>query len=302
MMDFRGRIVLVTGGAGFIGSALVKRLVAEGARVTVVDDLSSGRRSAVPSGAKLLVKDFVIDLESGADTCFHLACRNIIASVGDPETDLRVNAFGALRLMRRLPSSTAVVYTSSASVYGAAKPPFDEGQAPQPSTPYAVSKLAAEGYTRLYQPNAVVLRLSNVYGPGQAAGVGVANVFFDAARTGQPMCVHGDGAQTRDFTYVDDVVDALLLAASQQTGGTYNIGTGVETSVSELAHAIATEVGHAAIERVDDRPMLDTIRARSVMTERAERELGWHASTSLRAGIVRWLHAANVAVPVGAET
>lgn len=294
---FRGRKAVVTGGAGFIGQAICRRLISEGANIVVIDDLSSGDPSDLPEGVALLSMDVsgisadLAEALATSEVVFHLACRNIIDSVGDPESDLRVNALGTMRVAELAPRSAAFVYTSSSSVYGDSKPPFTETLVPHCVTPYSISKLAGEGYVHLYRPNAVVLRLSNVYGPGQRFGVGVANVFFDAARQGMPIPLHGDGSQTRDFTWIEDVVDAILLSAQRQIGGIYNIGTGIETSVADLAGVITRVVGGSDAGRIikQKRPMLDSIRRRSVDSSLAERELGWRATTPLSVGLSMWM-------------
>lgn len=302
----KGMRVLVTGGAGYVGGALVRRLVHDGVAPVIVDDLSTG--TCPPPGLRVHVVDLSRNrLEQICEytgVCFHLACRNIIASVNDPELDLAGNALGTMRLMQTLRDvapQASVVYTSSASVYGDATPPFREDQAPRCRTPYSVSKLAAEGYTHLYRPSATILRLSNVFGPGQRADnpcAAVATRFMAAAERGEQVEIHGDGSQTRDFTYIDDVVDALLLAARHQHGGLYNIGTGVETTVLALAHAVLRAVHGAGrdprsfVRVVAPRAMLDSITVRCVDVARAAKDLGWRSQTTVEEGLRLWREAA----------
>lgn len=299
---FRNRKVLVTGGAGFVGRHLVKRLRESGASVVVVDDLSSSTERGIGPLTHLFIGDFgdldrdvvMRDFVKSTEVCFHLACRNIIQSVKLPEQDLMVNGLSALRLMRMLPVDASVVYTSSASVYGDGALPFRESDLPRCKTPYSVSKLAGEGYVHLYHPTAVILRLSNVYGPGQHVDVGVANRFMAAAMARKPLTIIGNGHQTRDYTYVDDVVDALLLAGEKQTGKIYNVGTGIATSSLRLARLVLECVQgtiwdlEKCIETIPDRPMLESIQNRSVDATMAATELGWSAATSLEQGLSQW--------------
>ena len=305
---FRGRRILVTGGAGFVGGQLAHRLVALGARVTVVDDLFTGQRDAVPASARFVhgsVTDqgLVTELVADAELVFHMAARNIIASTKNPRDDFETNIGGTLNVLLAARDSNVerVVYTSSASIYGNPRSiPINEDDRLVPLTPYAVSKLAGEHYCVAFYESyglpAAVVRYSNVYGPYQRPEnpyCGVVSKFLIAARTGQALCIHGDGGQTRDYTFVEDAVDATLLAAThpRAEGEVFNVGTGVETSVNDLAAAIGRASGcKITVDHIDRRD-IDNIRRRVVNIEKIRRMLRWSPQVTLDRGLaetVRW--------------
>ena len=306
---FSGRRVLVTGGAGFVGGALVKRLVRAGARVTVLDDLFTGRPEVLPPAAELIegsVEDerLVRDLVSHTSVVFHLAARNIIASTKDPRSDFSTNIGGTLNVLLAARESMVdrVVYTGSASIYGNPRSiPINEDDAPVALSPYAVSKLGGELYCNAFYENygvpVSVVRYSNVFGVGQRPDnpyCGVIAKFFAAAIDGKPLQVHGDGEQTRDYTYIDDAVDATLLAAirPRAEGEMFNVGTGIETSVNELAAKIGRAVGVEVDVVHIDRRDIDNIRRRVVNIEKARRMLRWGPQVTLARGLARtaeWL-------------
>ena len=224
----RSKRVLVTGGAGFVGSNVVRRLLELGAEVTVLDNLETGHRETVPESVRFVdgsVEDASLlgRLVDETQLILHLAARNIIVSTRNPRDDFSTNVGGTLNVLIAARQSRVerVVYSSSASVYGNSRYlPVNEDDAPNLLSPYAVSKFAGESYCRAfyesYQLPTSVVRYSNVYGPGQSPSnpyCGVIGKFFEATRRGQPISIHGDGLQTRDFTYVDDAVEATLLAA-----------------------------------------------------------------------------------------
>jgi UDP-glucose 4-epimerase len=318
---FAGRRVLVTGGAGFVGGALARRLVRAGARVTVLDDLFTGRAEVVPPSAELIVgsvedAQLVRDLVSHASVVFHLAARNIIASTKDPRSDFATNIGGTLNVLLAARESMVdrVVYTGSTSVYGNPRSiPIGEDDGVVPLSPYAVSKLGGEHYClafyESYNLPVSVVRYSNVFGIGQRPDnpyCGVIAKFFAAAYEGRALHIHGDGQQTRDFTYIDDAVDATLLAAirPRAEGEVFNVGTGIETSVNELARLI----GQAAerpieIEHIDRRDV-DNIRRRVVNIEKARRMLRWSPQVTLLEGLARtaaWLSSSGVPLRAGDE-
>ncbi len=285
--------VLVTGGSGFIGAHLVRRLVAEGAQVVVLDDGTTGDfgrlreveyQRVVGSVADPI---FVSRCMVGVEVVFHLAARNIIESIQYPAEDCDTNVRGTLNVLMA-GRDRRVVYASSASVYGNARRlPACEDDECYLLTPYAASKYAGEGYCQAfyesYRTQVTVLRYSNVYGPGQ--GEGVIPRFMSRARRGEPLRIHGDGSQTRDFTHVDDVVVATLLAARSEraVGEVFNIGTGVETSVNELADLVSEGMGQER-EYVPRRDV-DGIKRRAVNIEKARRVLRWEPKVSLRVGL-----------------
>jgi UDP-glucose 4-epimerase len=302
--SFGGRRILVTGGAGFVGSALTRRLVAAGARVTVLDDLFTGKPEAIPTGAQFVhgsVTDeaLVQELVSASSLVFHLAARNIIASTANPRDDFATNIGGTLNVLMAARESKVdrVVYASSASVYGNPRSiPINEEDGVVTLSPYAVSKLGGENYCLAFfesygLPTACV-RYSNVYGPGQRPDnpyCGVVAKFMVETYAGRPISVHGDGEQTRDYTYVEDAVDATILAAvhPRAEGEVFNVGTGIETSVNRLAEAIGTALDRPATITHIDRRDVDNIRRRVVNIEKARRMLRWTPQFTLDRGLER---------------
>ena len=296
--------VLVTGGAGFVGGALVHRLVESGARVTVLDDLSAGRATNVPVGATLITgsvaaPETVRELVDEHALILHLAARGIVASTRNPREDFETNVAGTLNVLlaAREANIDRIVYVSSASVYGNPRTvPINEDDLHVPLSPYAVSKLSGEHYALAFYESygvpVAVVRYSNVYGPGQRPDnpySGVVTKFLAAALEQRPLSVHGDGQQTRDFTFVDDAVDATLLAAThpRAEGEVFNVGTGIETSVLELTRAIERLLGvEAELEHVDRRD-IDNIRRRVMNIEKARRMLRWAPQVALDVGLRR---------------
>lgn len=308
-----GRRVLVTGGAGFVGAALVARLVAAGASVVVLDDLFTGREEAVRAGARLVVGSvadevLVQPLVAESDIVFHLAARNIIASTKDPRQDFATNIGGTLNVLlaAREHGIDRVVYTGSTSIYGNPRSiPINEDDPAVTLSPYAVSKLGGEQYCMAFYESyglpVSVVRYSNVFGIGQRPDnpyCGVIAKFFEAALAGRPIQVHGDGEQTRDYTFIDDAVDATLLAAirPRAEGEVFNVGTGIETSVNDLAVEVGRAVG-VPIEIVHiDRRDIDNIRRRVVNIEKARRMLRWSPQVTLSDGLARtaaWMRASS---------
>jgi UDP-glucose 4-epimerase len=289
------RRVLVTGGAGFIGGALVDtyRSAAE-VRILDVDTPES-----VPNDVEVIVGD-VRDRETvdravaGVDVVFHQAARvSVAASIDDPVGSHAVNATGTLRILEAARRHDArVVVASSAAVYGdPATVPVPETARLAPTSPYGLDKLAADHYARLYNDlyglDTVALRYFNVYGPGQSGGdyAGVIEVFLEQARRGDPITVHGDGGQTRDFVHVDDVVRANRLAAeTDHVGVAYNVGTGESTSVVRLAERVRDAVG-------SDSPVVHTgaregdIRHSRADVSRAADRLGYEPTVGLDTGL-----------------
>jgi len=300
--SFDGRRVLVTGGAGFVGGAVAARLVQLGARVTVLDDLFTGQRETVPPEATFVegsVTDegLVRELAADAAIVFHLAARNIIASTANPRDDYATNIGGTLNVLlaARETRPERVVYTSSTSIYGNPRSiPINEDDGIVLLSPYAVSKLAGEHYClAFYESYGVAVscvRYSNIYGPGQRPDnpyCGVVSKFLAAAYAGQPLSIHGDGEQTRDFTYIDDAVDATLLAAVQPRaeGDVFNVGTGIETSINQLAVVVARATDQPVSIVNIDRRDIDNIRRRVVNIEKARRMLRWSPQTTLERGM-----------------
>jgi UDP-glucose 4-epimerase len=302
--SFGGRRILVTGGAGFVGGVLTHKLVDAGARVTVLDDLFTGKAETIPTGAEFVegsVTDakLVDELVGANSLIFHLAARNIIASTANPRDDFLTNIGGTLNILMaaRVSKVDRIVYSGSASIYGNPRSiPINEDDFLVPLSPYAVSKLGGENYAQAFYesyglPTACV-RYSNVYGPGQRPDnpyCGVVSKFLADAHAGRPLSVHGDGEQTRDYTYVDDAVEATMLAAirPRAEGEVFNVGTGIETSVNELGLAIGRALDVPVELRHIDRRDIDNIRRRVVNIEKARRMLRWTPQITLETGLSR---------------
>jgi UDP-glucose 4-epimerase len=302
--ELRGRPVLVTGGAGFVGSRIVAHLLGAGADVLVLDDMSTGTRTNLPDSPSLeVVEGSVVDLEvireamAGRDLVIHAAARNIVLSTRNPRDDYAVNIGGTLNVLlaARDLGPSRIVYTSSCSIYGNPRfLPIAEDEPANLLSPYAVSKFAGEGYCHAFYesydlPTAVV-RYSNVYGLNQTPDnpyCGVVGKLFRAAQGDEPLQIHGDGEQTRDYTFVEDAVGATLSAAvsPKATGQAYNVGTGVETSVNRLASLIIEITGSSSETHYVDRRDIDNIRRRVVNIEKIRRELRWTPAATLEQGL-----------------
>jgi UDP-glucose 4-epimerase len=281
---------IVTGGAGFIGSHLVDALVERGDDVTVIDDLSTGRREHVNPAADLIEHDIREPFDVAADVVFHLAAQaDVNTSVQDPVFDAQVNVLGTLRVLQAAGDAQVVFTSTGGAIYGECERPALEGDPRRPLSPYGTAKLAGEEYlamwNRLWSRRHIVLRLANVYGPRQQPTLegGVVAIFLDRMAAGESTKVFGDGEQTRDFIYVTDVGRALLAAVGKDRG-TFNVATGRETSVNEL-HAtcrLVTE-SEGAPEHL---PAREGDVLRSVLDPAlAGRELDWRAETVLEAGL-----------------
>ena len=289
--------VLITGGAGFIGSHVVEALVARGEDVVVLDDLSSGKRENLPDGVELVegdVREPQDELFAGVKptVCYHLAAQiDVRVSVARPDHDAQINVLGTVNLLQAsLEHGTQVVFSSTGgAIYGECDGPATEDAPRLPISPYGTSKLAAEEYlatyNRLYGTRHVALRFGNVYGPRQDphGEAGVVSIFFSTLLANETPKVFGDGAQTRDYVYVGDVARATLAAAGRD-GGVYNVGTGRETSVVELLDLCQRIAG----TRFDATfmPARPGEIQRSVLDpSRAVDELGWRAEHSLEDGL-----------------
>jgi nucleoside-diphosphate-sugar epimerase len=298
--------VLVTGGAGFIGSHLVDALLERRARVRVLDDLSSGRRenlAAAGSAVEFLAGD-VRDVGACVDACrgpryvFHQAARGSVPrSLEDPATTVAVNVAGTANLFAaaRDAGVARVVYASSSSVYGdSATLPKREGEEGRPLSPYALSKVMneqlAEVFAGCYGLELIGLRYFNVYGPRQSPEgpyAAVVPLLFAAARDGRRPRIHGDGEQSRDFTYVADAVEANLLAAGAPAaacGRAYNVAAGGRTTINALARAVAEAAG-TDLDPEHGPPRPGDVRHSQADPEAAAAALGFRARVTVAEGL-----------------
>jgi UDP-glucose 4-epimerase len=299
----------VTGAAGFIGSNLVDRLLADGHTVVGIDDLSTGRvtnldNARTHGGFDFIQADIVsADLigllaEAKPEVVYHLAAQiDVRCSVSDPEFDAAVNVIGTVRMAEeaRRGGVRKIVNTSSGgAIYGVPENyPTSEGAPADPTSPYGAAKLAAEIYLNsfrhLYGMDCTHIAPANVYGPRQKphGEAGVVAVFTNALLAGEPTTVFGDGTNTRDYVFVDDVVDAFVRASGGAgSGQRFNVGTGVETSDRSLHTVVAKEVG-AADEPRSAPPRLGDVKRSCLDSRKAEMLLSWHARVRLDEGVRR---------------
>ena len=301
---------LVTGGAGFIGSNLVDALLERGDEVTVLDDVSTGRREnlsqALERGAELVELD-IRDAGAVADLCsraqpevvFHMAAQiDVRKSSADPAFDARVNVEGTINVLegaRRCGARRLVNTSTGGAIYGEGRTiPAPEDHPVAPEAPYGQSKFGAEGYCELFRRmhgiSTVSLRYGNVYGPRQdpLGEAGVIAIFCGKLLEGGKPTIFGDGLQTRDYVYVGDIVSANLLAAESDVNGAINIGRGEEVTVVDLVEALAglSEGGFEA-QHAPERP--GEVRHIALDASRAREELGWSSQVTLSEGLERTL-------------
>lgn len=308
----RGKKVLVTGGLGFVGHNLVKTLLnTYKCDVTVVDNCVNSNPSVLGEDIEkvkfhqisVLDVEHLLPLINEVNFVFHLACKQISASGKEALDDMKVNAESTLNMLEyiknnSLPLLERFVYTSSCSVYGSStKLPASESDPTFVLSNYAATKLLGENYTLIYNKNYDVatssVRYSNVYGYGQSPRnpyCGVLGKFVHNALINEPLSVFGDGEQTRDYTFITDAIDATILAAvhPKALGDVFNVGTGVETSVNELAEIIAGYIGNIEVKNVPERD-IDNIRRRSIDIEKIHQRLGWSPQVNIKKGIERTL-------------
>ncbi len=289
--------VVVTGGAGFVGSHVVDALVARGDEVVVVDSLATGKRENVPAAASLHVQDVrepLADLfdEIRPETVFHLAAQaDVRVSVERPVEDAEVNVLGTIRVLEAASRHRAQVVFSSTggAIYGECDGPVAESSPLRPVSPYGIAKLAGEeylrGYNRLQGSTHVALRYGNVYGPRQDphGEAGVVAIFLGALASGESPKIFGEGTQTRDYVYVGDVARATLQAQGQE-GGVFNVGTGSETSVLEL-YELCRVVSGSEIEPTHAPARVGELQRSVLDTMLASEELRFMAFVGLEDGL-----------------
>lgn len=305
---FADRPVLVTGGAGFIGSHVADALLAQGCRVHVLDDLSGGYRENVPEGAVFhdldIRSDAVADLftEHRFAAMCHLAAQmDVRKSVADPGFDASINVLGLLNLLEagRANGLERVAFASTGgAIYGEPDPAFNDGESQpeshptRPLSPYGITKLVSEHYLRFYHATHGIpfaaLRFGNVYGPRQNphGEAGVVAIFAQRMLRGEPVRINGDGLQTRDYVFVGDVVRAFVAGLASDGAGIYNVGTGVETNVVELFRHIRAATGADVPETHGD--AMPGEQMRSVLDVRFAKEaLGWEPAVDVADGLKR---------------
>ncbi len=289
--------VIVTGGAGFVGSHVVDALVARGDEVAVIDSLVHGRRENVAQGAELHVRDVREPLEDLFDdvrpeAVLHLAAQaDVRVSVEEPVLDAEVNVLGSVRVLEaaRRHGAQVVFSSTGGAIYGECAEPARETAPCEPISPYGTAKLAAEeylrSYNRLYGTTHVALRYGNVYGPRQDphGEAGVVAIFLGLLARGEQATIFGDGLQTRDYVYVGDVARATLAAVGHD-GGVFNVGTGRETSVVDL-YALCAHVAGSDAEARHAEPRLGELQRSFLDPGLAERELRFQAMVGLEDGL-----------------
>jgi UDP-glucose 4-epimerase len=293
---------VVTGGAGFIGSALARRLVSRGDDVTVLDDLSTGSREAVRS-ISLVVADVADPKTSDVirglepDVVIHAAAQaSVPRSILDPARDHAVNVDGTAHVIEgaRLGRARRVVFISSGGAIYGETTGADELTPPAPMSPYGENKLKAEGLLAASGLSYAIARLSNVYGPGQRSDLegGVVAIFVNAVLAGLPVTIYGDGHQRRDFVHVDDVAAAITNMADSSRDGVWNVATGASSSILDLLTLIQelaggnSPIGYAPVRPGD-------VRNSTLSVEQIATDLGWAPTVGLRSGLRRMLAQAS---------
>ncbi len=298
--------VLVTGGAGFIGSTLVDKLIDEGHEVIVVDDLSSGKKDYVNPKAKFHKIDICSDKiskifkEEEIDFVYHLAAQiDVRKSVADPEFDNKINVLGGINIIKNCHQYNVkkiIMASTGGAIYGEAEEiPTTESSPTYPVSPYGIHKLTLEKYLNYYYQvyglNYTVLRFANVYGPRQFKGgeAGVIAIFIDNAVKGLESMQFGDGLQTRDFVYVGDVVNGLFAALNIDCQSEINIGSEIETTLLDIRADIEKAIGEPM--KVKEMPAKEGEQRRSCLSyARAKDVLNWEPKVNLEEGIKRTIN------------
>ncbi|MFE4522998.1 NAD-dependent epimerase/dehydratase family protein [Cytobacillus firmus] len=301
--------VVITGGAGFIGSNLAKKLVEIGYKVFIIDDLFSGSLDNLKGlniefiQGTILNKNLLLKVFKGSDIVFHLAARNIIAAIENPREDLRSNIEGTYNVLEAAKDAKVnkLVYASTSSIYGNPKYlPINEDDKLNFLNFYSVSKFAGESYAKVfyevYGLPITVVRYSNVFGYNQRAEnpyCGVIGKFIDYCNYKKPILIHGDGEQTRDFTFIDDAVEATILSglSNKSIGESYNIGTGVETSINSLAFKLKKITNSESEVKYIEKRDIDNLRRRVMNIEKIRYQLKFFPKYTLGEGLkktVEW--------------
>ena len=298
--------ILITGGAGFIGSHLADALVLQSHRVVIVDNLSRGKKERVNKSARF----YEIDIENQTNLSgifkaerpkyvFHLAAQiDVRKSVEQPSQDAMANIIGTINLLELSASHQIekfIFASSGGALYGDKAPlPTPETRnnmaLANPSSPYGIAKLCAENYILFFSRSVglpySILRLANVYGPFQncEGEAGVIAIFIHTYLRGKPPVIYGTGEQTRDFVFIDDVIDALLKSWRHKESDIYNIGTGSETSINKIAQQIKTQIG-SRLDPQYENPKVGDAKRSCLDSQKAKHKLSWKPKTSLQQGI-----------------
>ena len=298
--------ILVTGGAGFIGSHVVDGFLDQDHHVTVIDNLSMGRRENVNPKARFVLMDIrakecqeIFDQGKFDVVCHHAAQMDVRMSVDDPMHDADVNVLGTINLLQNCVHFGVKKFlfaSTGGAVYGKQHIfPCDETHATNPVSPYGITKLTTEKYLFYYHVefnlNYVILRYSNVYGPRQnpKGEAGVVAIFTEKILAGNQPIIHGDGKQTRDYIYVEDVVRANLKGCRFEGSDTFNIGTGIETDVNRIFQLINEKTGGRAREKHGP-PKKGEQRRSAISYKKAEKGLDWKPAIGLEHGLERTIH------------
>jgi UDP-glucose 4-epimerase len=312
--------ILITGGCGFIGSSLVKKLIeiSSPAAIVILDNLSTGTPEdlaevssfVTSSPSECTAHDGIIlvngdirnaqtamDCTKNIDCIVHLAANTgVTPSVENPRIDLECNVLGTFNMLEsaRAHGVKKFIFASSGAPAGEVEPPIHEEVAPHPVSPYGASKLAGEGYCsayfRTFGIGTVCLRFGNVYGPRSKKKSSVVAKFIRQALSGASCVIYGDGTQTRDFIYIDDLLRAILLSMKREVGGeVFQIATGMERTVGEVAQIISNALDRRGIgmKITHDAPRLGDVKRNYADTRKADRMLGWRAQMSIEQGIER---------------
>lgn len=291
--------ILVTGGGGFIGSNLATGLLERDYQVRVLDNLSAGKRKNVPTNAELIVGDIrdrelVAKAAAGVEMIVHLAAHtSVVEAVEQPQLDLDINVRGTLNLLQRSVRNgiQKFIFASSNAVLGDQEPPAKESIVPAPLSPYGASKLSCEAlcsaFSGSYGLQTISLRFANVYGPRSSHKESVIAEFLRRASNNQQITIYGDGNQTRDFIYVDDICHAIMLAMEDDSAtGVFQIGTGSETKIIDLARRIK-EIANSGSDVVFEQPRKGEIIRNCSCIEKAKRVLGFRPQIGLDEGLIR---------------
>ncbi len=292
--------ILITGGCGFVGVNLIPALLKRSEHVRVLDNLSTGRREdAEALGVELVVGDIrnpsdVARSMEGVDEVIHLAAHTrVVDSIEDPRTNFEVNALGTLLLLQAAVKNGVkkfVMASTGGAILGEQPPPVHEEMVPRPLSPYGASKLTGEGYCSAffgsYGLPTVALRFSNVYGPYSYLKASVVAAFYKRLLQGRPLVVYGDGNQTRDFLYSQDLVQAVLLALEKAPGGeVFQIASGQETTVNDLVAIMREVVPDARFDIEHQPPRRGEVLRNSCDIRKAKKALGYAPATDLRTGL-----------------